>query len=432
MAKYDFFLLYTQNIEAAIFFLLISLLSVWLIMRKHVYSIYDPMFFFLILAASGYSVVYFLYYLGMLSSYYFFMFLLTQWVFFVGWKLNRPIRVTEYKKDFKIDGAFSVFYYLTSLFFVISQLVVYRYKGIPLFAESRLEFFSGGDGFGIFNRIIIVTSTISLSIALFRIIYLRRRLGQKFYDLFFVLFYLAVQVLSGSKSGLLVIAFIYGLTTLYAQRFNLSRHNEKRIKKYIFLLVVLAIPIALITIYIQSMAVYGTVDISFLLIGLMMRFVNTGDIFFMAWPNDFLNGVLSSEHGFLSLFKDFLGALRLIPQDELPVHMGLVIFDSMYNTDVMSGPNARHNVFGLFYFGAIGGTIYSFILGWLVGFLRNKVYYISGNGVFGLAIYVSLAYYATFIEQDFSGMAMMYYFSFSILFPVLYLITLTLYKGSKK
>lgn len=116
MAKYDFFLLYTQNIEAAIFFLLISLLSVWLIMRKHVYSIYDPMFFFLILAASGYSVVYFLYYLGMLSSYYFFMFLLTQWVFFVGWKLNRPIRVTEYKKDFKIDGAFSVLYYLTSLF----------------------------------------------------------------------------------------------------------------------------------------------------------------------------------------------------------------------------------------------------------------------------------------------------------------------------
>lgn len=79
----------------------------------------------------------------------------------------------------------------------------------------------------------------------------------------------------------------------------------KKNQKYIFLLVVLAIPIALITIYIQSMAVYGTVDISFLLIGLMMRFVNTGDIFFMAWPNDFLNGVLSSEHGFLSLFKDF-------------------------------------------------------------------------------------------------------------------------------
>lgn len=112
--------------------------------------------------------------------------------------------------------------------------------------------------------------------------------------------------------------------------------------------------------------------------------------------------------------------------------MGLAIFDSMYNTDVLSGPNARHNVFGLFYFGAVGGTVYSFILGWLVGFIRNKMYFLSGKGAFGLAFYVSLAYYATYIEQDFSGMAMMYLFSFGILFPVLCFISTVLYKGSKQ
>lgn len=431
MAKYDFFVLYTQNIEIGLLFLLISLFSVWFLMRKHIYSVYEPMFFFMVLAASGYSVVYFLYYMGYLSGYYLIMFITTQLAFFAGWKLNRPVRFLKEKQDFILNGNFGALYVLTSLAFISSQLIVYKFKGIPLFMDSRLETFSGGGGFGIFNRIIIVSSTIALSLALFRIVYLKRGIGQKIFDAGFVIFYLTVQLLSGSKSGLLVTVFIYGLTVFYAQRFNLPRNNERKIKRHMLWLIIIAIPLALLTIYIQSLAVYGTVDFIFVLVGLMMRFVNTGDIFFMAWPNDFLASVLSTDNGFLALFKDFLGALRFVPQEQLPVHMGLAIFDNMYNTDVISGPNARHNVFGLFYFGAIGGTLYSFILGWIVGFIRNKMYFLSGRGAFGLAFYVSLAYYATYIEQDFSGMAMMYLFSFGILFPVFSFISTILYKGSK-
>ncbi|WP_455425038.1 hypothetical protein [Dryocola sp. LX212] len=181
----------------------------------------------------------------------------------------------------------------------------------------------------------------------------------------------------------------------------------------------------------KSLAVYGVVDIEFLFVGLMMRFVNSGDVFFMAWPNDFLATVMASDHAFMALFKDFLGATRIVPQDLLPTHIGLVIFDSMYNSEALSGPNARHNVFGLFYFGTFGAIIYSFILGLMVGFIRNKLYYLSGKGVFGLALYVTLAYFACFIEQDFSGMAMMYFLSFALIFPALCLIALIIHYGSK-
>jgi hypothetical protein len=431
MAKYDFFLLYTENIAVGLFFLFVSLMSVWFLMRNHIYSIYEPMFFFLFLAASGYSVVYFLYYMGKISDYYMIMFAITQILFFIGWKINKPVRPNANQEKFIYDGNAGVLYTITSISFVVSQLIVYFYKGIPLFTDSRLEIFSGGGGFGIFNRIITVSSTISLSIVLFRMIYIQRTSLQKLYDALFVLFYLCTQVLSGSKAGLLTIVFIYGITLFYSQRFILPRHKERVIKKFIVWIIVFAIPVAFITIYVQSLAVYGVVDIWFMVVGLLMRFVNTGDIFFMAWPHDFIATVISSDHGFLALFKDFLGAVRLYPQELLPKHIGLAIFDGMYNSGAMSGPNARHNVFGLFYFGPIGSAMYSFMLGFLVGFIRNKLYYKTGRGIFGLALYVSLAYYATYIEQDFSGMAMMYFLSFVILYPIFCLASLILYRGSK-
>lgn len=420
MPKYDFYLLFTENIALGIFFLVLSFMSVYLIIRKHVYSIYDPMFFFLVMGASGYSVVYFLAYFNIINSYYLLMFLSTQVLFFCGWKCFKPIKMEKiHKREFLHFRSDSIIYGLFSLIFIVSQVIVYAYKGIPLLLESRLEVFAGGGGFGIFNRLIIVSSTISLSIAFFRILYIKRTLVQKAIDGFMVLFFLLTQVLSGSKSGVLVIVFIYFLTVFYSQRFILFRGHEQKLKKKITYLACLSIPIALLTIYIQSLSAYGVgaVDFKFLIVGLMMRFVNTGDVFFMAWSHDHISSALNSDGAFLALFKDILSALRIYPIDELPVHMGLSLFQSVYNLDVLSGPNARHNVFGLFYFGPIGACFYSFLLGLLVGFIRNKLYYKLQPSYFGLLAYVSLAYFATFIEQDFSGMAMMYFFSFLLIVP---------------
>lgn len=430
MTKFDFYLLFTDHIFLCVSILFVCNFFTLLLIRKHIYSIYDPMFFFTILGASSYSVVFITYYFGKISEFYVISFLLTQISFFVGWLLIKPINAIKIK-SFDINKSGLWFYIIASITHIASQLIVYYVKGIPLLSVSRLEIFTGGGGFGVFNRLIIITSVLSLSIAIFRVLYdYDRSFIGRLFDNLNILLFIIFSVLSGSKSGLLTFIFIYGLTVFFSKQFYLNRFKEDKFERLVIFIIMLSTPVALMTIYIQNVGVYNDVDIKFIISGLMMRFVNTGDIFFMAWGDNYINSVVKGNDALLALFKDILSATRIFDSSELPEHLGLTIFKTMYNTDVQSGPNARHNVFGLLYFGFFGAPFYSFMLGLLVGIMRNSFYRISKGSYFWMAFYVSTAYFACFIEQDFTSMAMMYIFSLLLIYPLVYLLAYILSKVS--
>lgn len=428
MSKFEFYELFIENIYIGSLILFLCIFVTLTFMRKHIYSIFDPMFFFMLLAASGYSVVFFLYHFNMISSYYFYSFLSTQIAFFFGWKLFKPITLNQViELDFKYSAFADVLYVFSFIVFLFSQILVYYIKGIPLFATSRLETFSDGGGFGFFNRLIVVTSIVSLCICVFRLIYINRNGFWIFFDFFVLIFFVLTQVFSGSKSGLLIIIFVAYLTMLFSQKFNFIRFKEKVAKRYFIVIVCIAIPVAFITIYIQNILIYDSVDFGFIFSGFLMRFLNTGDIYYMAWPYDFLSHIMTPSDPILALFKDILGATRIFNKDELPIHIGLKIFNEMYSNEALSGPNARHNVFGLFYFGPVISIVYSFILGLIVGFIRNFLFFKVRNDIVGLTVFVFCAYVSCFIEQDFSGMAVMYFFSFFLIYPLLILISSLIY-----
>ncbi|WP_301381824.1 hypothetical protein [Aliarcobacter butzleri] len=194
-----------------------------------------------------------------------------------------------------------------------------------------------------------------------------------------------------------------------------------------FLLLILLFPTAIFTIYIQS----ELNNFAHIMISIGLRFLHSGDIFFMLYPNNYLME-LKQANGFIALFKDFLGTFRVISWENLPVNIGYQTFEFHYNTNILTGPNARHNIFGLFYFGFAGAIVFSFLIGFLMSFIRNRIYKILKPTASNLTFYVLIALSINFLNQDPAGMAVGYFVSIIIFFTLIYAISYILYNISRK
>lgn len=427
----EFHLHYFDNLEIAIVFLLISYIVTFVIVRKQIYSVFDPLFFNFLMGAAGYSVVFYLYYFELIKEYYFYSFIFTQLAFFIGLTFFKlPISKTvNSEHTLYIARGITGYLYLISFFlFFISQMIVYYFNGLPIFMDSRLEVFSGGSGFGIVGRIIYVTSTISLVIASYSLIFKdSMNLPRVLHKLVFV-FYIFVSVVSGSKGALLVMIFILSLMLYFARRKYSSNQIEKKANKILLFILFLVIPVAIFTVISQA----GFDNYLEALLAIAMRFVHTGQIFYMTYPNDILFS-FSEANGFIAFFRDIFGALRIISWDELPTNHGLLAFQHHYPTiNLLTGPNDRHNTFGLFYFGFFGSILFSFLMGFIMSLIRNVLYYSLKFNLVNMSLYVLLVMAANNLNQDPSGMAVGYFFSIAIVFIPLFLISYILFEISRK
>lgn len=431
MFKPAFFDFYLQNFDLALFCLFVSYFTTYIVIRKLIYSIYDPMFFFFLLSGAGYSVVLLLWLKGEIGDFYWFSFLTTQFLFFAFWHISAGSN-KQIKKEvtFHIDRVSKVFYYLSVLLFVVCQLLAYKVTGIPLFMDSRLDAFSGGGGVGILDRFIFVSGIVSYTFAFFRVIKSTRvNIYAKVVDWFVLAFMLLTKVLSGSKAGVLDLVFFGALTLIYLRGAGGDLSLEKKINKYFIFLLLIGIPVGIFIYAVQAST--GNSDsvtdggfISFL--GkFLFRFVNTGDIFYLSWVNNYIDHI-SSENGFTALFADFLGSSRLLDRSELPMHLGFAVFLEHTSTPNTIGPNARFNVFGLHYFGFFGAMVFSICCGGVCGFIRGRLRNLLPKNTSSLMLYVVLAYSATFIEQDPNSMFMKYLWNvilyYSSVFSLSYLI----------
>ena len=432
MNKFEFDMHFIEHLDIGLLYILISAIIVFIFLKKHIYSIFDPLFFMMILGTCAYSTVFYLYHFNFINDYYFYSFIFTQLLFFIGFILNKPITKKDFANCNKVfithKATPAIFIYMFSSFlFVITQLIVYYVSGIPLLMASRLEIFTGGSGYEFLGRIIYVTSIISLSFAIYRILFIRKKIIHHLWDYFIIVFSLLVAVLSGGKAAILSIIFIMFLTTFFSRKITNDTYIIKKINKIGIIFFLMAVPASLFTIYVQS----GLENINEIVISLALRFIHTGDIFFMSLPYDVLNQLNINANGFEALFKSILGAFRIVEWSDLPINLGLQVFGYHHDTDLITGPNARHNIFGLFYFGFWGSMLFSFLLGFIFGFVRNTLYKKLKPTESNMIIYTLLVMSINYIGQDPSGQALDYLFSTLLIYFPLYTISIILFKLSK-
>lgn len=392
MMALNYWNLARSHYEMYIVFVTLSTIIHYFLFRKHIHHVFDPYFFLIIGNIFSVALVFFMYWLDDIKYIYFQSFVLTQSVLYIGFlvTINRLSRqnyldttaVTTCNDNNFYILKIKVLLFVSSVFYICSQLFIYYYKGIPIFRDSRLGAFENAGGLGFIERIYDVSQSYLLFsiIAILYLIYnryLSLKPNRKTVNILCCVYLIGVfilinLVLSGSKSSFLVVCmsvFVFHYVFNHKIRLNAKVMSFWGGKIGVAILSI-ALLTTLLIIFIQGRG-SDSDEIPRGILALAFRFASFGDIYVNAYIFDTINE-LQGKNPFVGLFGGFLSTFRLFPASELYTSIGVQFTNILIpGLDLIAGPNARHNVAGLHYFGVYFSILYSLTLGIGLAFARN-------------------------------------------------------------
>lgn len=371
----------------------------FLVFNKYYISLLDPFTFTSFFSAMSLTVPVFLFFVNEISGKLFLSFVFTQLSFFLGFRIFSPIKINKIKVKKQEKSNLQELRFIKWLFIIIGftnitlQLFSYKLVGIPLLAESRLGIYGESGGINnLLKRILEVTFQSHIFLTIFFIYYSSKSLFFKIYTNISVISIVLFSILSGSKGAFMSFGLAFFIYALYAIRWgNFTLFFS--IKKFIIKFGIFAVIIAILVIVFSE----GTENP---LIFLLLRIGQSGDVYYMAYPNDVIDKI-PTANWFIGLFGGPLSLLKIIPREMVPDPMGYFIMQYHTPTAEFRGPNARMNVFSYVYFGIIYSPIYCFIIGAIFSFFRNKFFSLLPANIFGCIIYFLFLNAALKLESDF-------------------------------
>lgn len=366
---------------------LISILIYYIFFKKYCRSIFDPLFFCLVACAISTSDVFFMYIFNLINKNFFYNYILTETSLIVGFHLFKPIKIKEninyynkLKTNINKENYFlNVFYTLASVIYVIASVAFYYKSGLILFnSQYRLDAY--GNSTFIYGLLIGLLPFIIYILVHRLFSEKKRKISSVIYDYFILFFIVITLILDGSKSDLIIIVNITFLYLLYNNRFIINKSEslkkiKKFLKKFLFVIILLIIVITGIRIIVEqnNQSIFNK---------LVYRILANGDIYSFYYMSDAhyifsrtpLDGLSFIFYPIIYTSKKFINLFGFNVSLKIPDSIGYLMYHYFINPNVSSGCNARHNVFGLFYFGYIGSCIYSFLIGLYVSFCRNYLY----------------------------------------------------------
>jgi len=420
----DHMLLYSGILIASIIFY-VSLF------RKFYLSVLDPFMFSLLYSVFGFSVVWFLVCTDNINSRYLASYLFTQVAFWAGLFTFRPLKKQQVMAPAKMwlledqDILEKSLFIVSSGIYIAAQLLSYKVIGIPLLIGSHIDLYNGSGGWGLLGRLLDIVK----SCAIFMLIgFLFKRQSSLFfhvYKYFFLLIVLVFFALAGSKGEFMALGFlVFCFLLLNANRLKAAMMGMRKLE---FIIIGAALCFAFFTI----MVLPDSENIGYSNTGYFaFRLVSSGDAYFFAYPNGNIEQI-SGAHPFLALFGDLFSTVRIIPRDQQPQVLGLQLFRMFSDMDVITGPNARQNVFGYVYFGFFGCIIFSYIIGFTLGIVRNKLFYLLRTNIFGQLAFVYLYLNLSAIETD-PPMAISNLENVLLIFPFVFIISIFFFLLARK
>lgn len=417
MSNLDFIELAYEHWLMLLLCISFSFICYILIFKSWYISILDPFVLSAVLSACGFGVVLFLFICDAIQLKYFVSYLLTQFAFIGGMLVFNRIGFRNLKNKFHIHNEAKLLQiiYIIIVFSVVAiQIIIYKNIGIPLFMDSRLEASSGGSGAGVLFRFTTIWGILAL---LFSYHNIEKKNKQRYIAYFFIIFSIITSILNGSKAG------FWGLvTTFFLYSVICSDHILYKIRKHEKKILLIGIIAGSFVVFISS---NDRINFIQSLITFGERFVFSGDVYWQTYPNGYIERVDGSRP-FETIFVDILGSYRIIPWSELPEPMGISIFRMHVDTDLLTGPNPRHNIMGYVLFGMYGSLLFSFILGAIIGTI-HALFYKASNLNLLVKFLIVLSYgYIFGLEGDVSY-AISLYNSLFITMLVLFFIVLFYY-----
>lgn len=399
MNSFEYFLLLFDNWSLYLLSVIIVALVYYIVFRRYYISLLDPFTFTCFFSAMALTVPVFLFFVGEITNRIFISFIVTQFSFFIGFRMFSPIKVSRIKAYKSKEENSQEIRFVKWFFIIIGftniglQLFSYKLVGIPLLAEYRLGIYGESGGINnLLKRILDVTLQCHIFLTIFFIYFNRKSLFFKIYTNCSIGFILLFSILSGSKGAFLLFGLAFFIYALYSIRWgNISLFFS--IKKFIIKFGLVALVVAFTVI---SMSESSGNPLVFLL----LRIGQSGDVYYMAYPNNIVDFV-PTVNWFVALFGSPLSLLHIIPRSAVPDPMGYFIMQYHHPEVEFRGPNARMNVFSYVYFGIIYSPIYCFVIGVIFSFFRNKLFYLLPSNIFGCIFYFLFLNAALKLEPDF-------------------------------
>ncbi len=373
------------------------LLVYWLLYRKLVYSIIDPLAIFVFTTAFA-SVLVIEAVPEQRDIWHFFACQFGLWLGIAGVyhiKKGTSLMNSGDSNLFQFDNITLLKWstYVLLSIYVLSNLIVANTKGFALLSdapsESRVTNFQAG--FGVFQKINWGVGTFVSTSLIFLYLYTLKRIY--LYPLFIVILFTA---LDGSKSSLLRIVIAAGFV-FYHPAFAQKREFAKKLQKFI--------PIALTGI----MGIFFTVllkendGLDGAALAFIRRLLYTADtVLYFYTPQNLDYFATFSPWSYIDrLTNPILGFLRIQPYQEA---LGNIMVENVMppNTtvDVIVGPNTPFYIEGRIYFGFLGAFVYSILIGYVCGFIRLYYFSIMRSSAFFLVLVGSFCQFANKIVSD--------------------------------
>lgn len=356
-----------------LFFIILQTVCIFvvyfLLYRRYIYSLFDPLFFFLITQAFSVELAI----LQINDLRYLINFISCQALFTVGFiifsnKIKNISTIDNSRFYFSKKGLLLLkkFNFLGVLLILCVNLYFFFQKGVILLSDdpsvSKVTDFEGGLGF--VKRINWSLLNLIPLISFFLYIYL----GKKRY-IFYIFILLLISISGGSKGTLLNYLYIISMLSLF-KKFKVENYL-KTIKR-------LRIPVSIVSIFI-ALYIFSTNSSNFeeTIYAVGIRFLYFGDIILYYYTPDSVKHF--QQLGFLDFlnyeFNGILGFIRVVPY-VTPLGAVMVSYSLPANQylDIVVGPNAPFYVKGHVFFGEWGALIYSIFIGSIVGYFRKHLF----------------------------------------------------------
>jgi hypothetical protein len=386
MSFLDFLDVLLSNFWTNFFIYILFLIAYIVLFRSRIWSILDPLFIQVVSMASASFCVYVLFYYNLVAVKFIYSFVLSEICFLIGFFIvKNKKKETSQLNDNNDISQLTLFVNIVGIIYIIAQFYTFKAIGFILFEKDQNHAFAFEEH-GIL-RVFLNNSRVLFLIAL----YYRRHVVGSFRTIekFAIAFTVFGSLMSGSKSALVLFFTIYIIVNyIYA-----ARNKIKRIKFSPVIIVLLLIS-AVFAIYIKN-----NQNLSQSVSLLYLRFVGGGDIFVLGY-HDAVMAAIKEKSGLKYIFYPGIGTIfKWFFGMEPPSIIGVDITE--YYTGMRdSGPNARHNYLG-FYFWGYYGCIFSFICGFIVSWVRYSLPYKIKRARFEIVIFIcNIIYLCTDLITD--------------------------------
>jgi oligosaccharide repeat unit polymerase len=361
--------LYPIMLQSMVIFLIL-----YVIFRKYIISVFDPLFFYVITQAFSIELAF----IDIQNPSYLIHFLLSQAFFTLGFisvgKTARPVsdeKASYTEEQIRLVNYFNFFAFIVVL---LANLYFIYARGLIILSDdpsiSKFSEFEGG-GMGAIRRINWGLSYLLLTSAFFVYVKTKSKMNLAIVVVLFLL-----SGTSGAKGAFLTIISLIALVGVIP-----SVKKEAVFKRIDRLKIpVLALGGVLAIFILMFSGGEGTIDSAVLKLGI--RFLYFGDSIIYYYTESSVKYFSTMNFfDFLSYeFNSILGILRIVDyRPPLGNDLLLYFIDKDVDFGAMVGPNTPYYVKGHIFMGYIGGLIYSFVVGAILGYCRKLLFAQDGK-----------------------------------------------------